>query len=184
MTEGCRSQEIETEGVAGGVSHLGKASTPAQVHTCTRSDTGVWGQLSPLTPAGGQLGAGGPPAAGCTVEASAGTEAVYIPHLPPTEHSAEASQCHGTSSGGQLWAAFPVTPSSGNVPAPVKSGLAPVCGAARLLMMQPTLPLEYPEPSGKRSGKRIRKCLLVRVLLPSLLPGPCGEFLRRSLRIA
>lgn len=33
---------------------------------------------------------------------------------------------------GQLWAAFPVTPSSRNVPAPVKSGLAPVCGAARL----------------------------------------------------
>ena len=36
-------------------------------------------------------------------------------------------------------AAFPVTPSSRNVPASVKSGQAPVWGAARLLLMQPAM---------------------------------------------
>lgn len=51
----------------------------------------------------------------------------------------EASQCHHTSPGGQLWAAFLVTPSSRNVPASVKSGLAPERGAARLLLIQPAL---------------------------------------------
>lgn len=54
MTECCRSQETETEGVVGGVSHHRKASTPAQAHTCTHSDTGLWSQLCPLTPAGRQ----------------------------------------------------------------------------------------------------------------------------------
>lgn len=108
--------------------------------------------------------------------------APYISLLPPTGYNPGASQCSRTSPGGRLWAAFLVTPFSRNVPASVKSGLAPVCGAARPLLMQPCAALpQRARTKWKKiweGNKEVSPCQGPATMI---FLGPCGGFLQRGL---
>lgn len=151
------------------------------MHTCTGPHLHPFrhGNGEPAFLAGSRRraeGAGGQPAAGCTV-----MMAPFISLLPPTGHNPGASQCYLASPGGQLWAAFLVTPFSRNVPASVKSGLAPVCGAARPLLMQPCAALL---PIARTKWKEIwegNKEVSPLQGPATICLGPRGGFLRRSL---
>lgn len=100
MTECCRSQEIETEGVAGGVRHHRKASMHAHLHRSTPAPVQTrecGASFSRWFLQAGRVGAGGLPDAGCIVKPTVGMKAASVSLLPPTGHNPEASQCHGTS---------------------------------------------------------------------------------------